>query len=1154
MARLNSQQQEVVHRCQVSMAWWLRNFGRVKHPSAGILPFTPFSYQRNAIKSFRKFRLNIFRKCLAKGTMVWTPLGPRAIETIREGDNVYSYDDKSGAVAIGVVKAAWENGDRPTVIVRTKTGHRTVCTPDHRFLTRRGWIQAVDLTPNDILVEVHEPARYNAASDSEAIILGYLVTDGQVKSVLPGVVCPVYDLEIEKYHNFIADGAVVHNCRQAGVSKIAGAFALWFAMFQPHKTILIISRTDMDAMKFLADHIVFLFTHLPAWMQELWKPVKKNDHEIVFPNGSRIQSLTSHPDVLRSNASSLNIIDEAAFIQSMDVMWAGGWPCQTGNTLIATEDGLIPIKDIANSQGDEWQDINIGVMTDEGIKTSDKYHIAGLAPTVVITTELGYWNEGTGHHRLRTINKDGDYVWKQLSEFEPGDIIVSIPGQFAGKRQILSNGYSLTPVLAEIIGLYVADGSISRTRPKRLRIVFDPQDVAVRDLTIDSLNSILTTMRIPTKAYAEVGNGTVDLRLNSAPFVQMFIDNGLCKTNAGDARIPAIILRSDAGVLTAFLRGLFDADGWCYQSATSLKLGMATKSEELAKQVQTVLHSLGIIAKRLWVISTDGRFGADGIWQVQIYDAESKRRFIDQIGFMSPRKRAVAAAFASAKCNAIIDHPVLVLEFINEFRTVLLMREKSPRRTALLANISMWKCKERVPYKTASGLSAEFGLKNRLSTYLSKGFYFDKVKKTAACRSEVYDLSVPDNNTYLANGMVSHNTLQHGGNVIVISTTNGVGNWYWSTMTDAEAGVNQFNPVLINWWDMDWVIEYTDPLSREERRIAPRDNLVECKGQTFNSRFGEVRLDTVRYGPYWSPWLEEQYRALQEQGEAWKFEQEVLAEFVGSGNTVLSKDVLAYIQTTIKEPVYKVKGLQTYVHPVTGATEEIDFDFRDPQEGLWVWEKPILAKPIKKRGNTIIDPGQPAHAYVMGVDLATGKGKDYSGIEIFDIVTREQVAEFMAHCLPRELVKYIDRIGRWYNCALAVVERNNGGDTLIDSLRHDVMYPRVWRKKDINDKPRPMHSKLKQRPMKVSPYGFSTSAASKPTLNKFLLDFIRTNDEGYAIFSKRLLKQFQTYVRKRDRAGRDTMKTEAEDGAGNFDDSGHGLRSGPYRHGRCLHG
>jgi len=370
-------------------------------------------------------------------------------------------------------------------------------------------------------------------------------------------------------------------------------------------------------------------------------------------------------------------------------------------------------------------------------------------------------------------------------------------------------------------------------------------------------------------------------------------------------------------------------------------------------------------------------------------------------------------------------------------------------------------------------------------------------------------------------------TLQHGGNVICISTTNGLGNWYWSTCVDAEAGLNGFNPLIINWWDMDWNIEYKDPLSRQWKRIAPRDEIRECK----------TKEEIEKFGPYWSPWLQEQYNALQEQGEAWKFQQEILASFIGSGNTILAPSVINHVSSTVEDPPHVISGYQTYVHPVSGNVEQIDFDFQQADEGLWVWEKPIVAVPEKRRGNRVIRPGESAHAYAMGIDIATGKGRDYSAIEVFDVDTMEQVAEFMARCLPRDLVKFIDRIGRWYNCALAVIERNNGGDTLIDSMRYDVMYPRLWRKKDINDKPGAPGSKSSVRALKVLPYGFSTSVASKPTLNKFLIDFIRDKaNDGYKIKSKRLLKQLQTYVRKRDRSGKDTGKTEAEEGAGNFDD------------------
>lgn len=979
---LSRQQRQIIHRCQQSVTWFLRNFGKLKHPSAGVLPFHPFSYQRNAIKAFRKNRLNIFRKC-----------------------------------------------------------------------------------------------------------------------------------------------------RQSGASKISGAFATWFAMFHSHKTILIVSRRNDDAMSFLHDHVTFLYEHLPGWMKDLWKPAKQNEHEIIFPNGSKIQSLTSHPDVLRSHASSLNIIDEAAFIQGMDVMWAGGWPCRVGNTLIQTEEGLQKIGSFDIS-GLEWQKLEINVATDDGYKFADKLHIpnhGNIVSTVRVKTKFGYEEEGTPHHRLRSIDENGEYVWKQLDQFKYGDIICSLPGQFQGKRQYLSDGnisLELSPQLAEIIGLYVADGTIYSSRPKRFKIHFDPQDWHTRDYAIKSLNNILTFIDNPTLAYSEDGNCTINLRLNSAPFVDFLCSVGLkSKTNAQDAEIPAAILKSDRAVVCAFLRGLFDANGWCYQSSTSLKLGFSTQSKELAHQVQILLHSLGILSKIVRPANTENRFGTEPAYRVRLLNAQSKQLF-KEIGFLTPRKQKCLDLLDSSFNHLTITHSGLLDGFFDELDQKLKgFKSESARLTK--QNLYHWKRKQRVTYSAVEEVTELFGLNNNLSQLVMRGFVFDTVIDCEESSAEVFDISVPDNNTYLANGIVNHNTLQHGGNVIVISTTNGKGNWYWSTCTDAEAGLNQFNPIIINWWDMDWAIEYKDPLSLRWKRIAPRDDIRECT----------TPQEIEKYGPYWSPWLEEQYQALQEQGEAWKFKQEILASFIGSGNTVLSESAISFISSTVRDPARIIRGYQAYVQPVTGEVEDLTFDFAEPDEGLWIWKDPVTATADKMRGSDVISRGQATHSYVMGVDIATGKGRDYSAIEVFDIDEMEQVAEFMARCLPRELVKYIDRIGRWYNCALAVVERNNGGDIIIDNLRYDVMYPRLWRKKDINDRPSGPRQVNRQRAMNVQPYGFSTSTASKPTLNKFLIDCLRdTEGEGYTIFSRRLLKQISTYVRKRDRMGRDTGKTEAEEGAANFDD------------------
>jgi hypothetical protein len=96
----------------------------------------------------------------------------------------------------------------------------------------------------------------------------------------------VRSLRAFRNHRF----TIFRKCRQSGASTISGAFALWFAMFFNHKTILVVSRTDDAAKEFLAKQVKFVFENLPQWMQDLWKPTKANEHEIHFPNGSTVRS------------------------------------------------------------------------------------------------------------------------------------------------------------------------------------------------------------------------------------------------------------------------------------------------------------------------------------------------------------------------------------------------------------------------------------------------------------------------------------------------------------------------------------------------------------------------------------------------------------------------------------------------------------------------------------------------------------------------------------------------------------------------------------------------------------------------------------------------------------------------------------------------
>lgn len=355
-------------------------------------------------------------------------------------------------------------------------------------------------------------------------------------------------------------------------------------------------------------------------------------------------------------------------------------------------------------------------------------------------------------------------------------------------------------------------------------------------------------------------------------------------------------------------------------------------------------------------------------------------------------------------------------------------------------------------------------------------------------------------------------TMQHGGSTIIISTPAGVGDWYYEQWQAAGKG-GIFNPILINWWDMDWVLEYKDVLTGQNRRIAPCDGLRECT----------TKEEIEKYGPYWSPWLESQYQALKSKGEAHKFKQEFLCEFVGGGNTIIPSFVIRHIDKQINsqeithqlvtEPVMHIDNM-------TGERSYLDFKGFDSETGLWVWKEPVVEQ-RDARGKVL----KSGDAYVIGVDIATGVNNDFSAIQVMDITTQEQVAEYVGRVETKIFAKMVDQIGRWYNNALAVIERTGIGGPFVDENMRDLLYPNLWYRVD----------KTRAGTSKSTKAGFATSAASKPLLNKVLMDNLSdVEGEGYIIRSYRLLREFQTYVRMTTKAGVDTQKVGAQ--FGNHDD------------------
>ena len=115
--------------------------------------------------------------------------------------------------------------------------------------------------------------------------------------------------------------SLVLKSRQLGISTLAAGYALWLILFHSDKNVLCVA-TKVETAKNMVTKVKFMYNNLPSWLKEQEVPEEENKLTFKLNNGSQIKAVSAASDAGRSEAASLLIIDEAAFIENIDTIWA----------------------------------------------------------------------------------------------------------------------------------------------------------------------------------------------------------------------------------------------------------------------------------------------------------------------------------------------------------------------------------------------------------------------------------------------------------------------------------------------------------------------------------------------------------------------------------------------------------------------------------------------------------------------------------------------------------------------------------------------------------------------------------------------------------------------------------------------------------------
>lgn len=424
--------------------------------------------------------------------------------------------------------------------------------------------------------------------------------------------------------------------------------------------------------------------------------------------------------------------------------------CLASDTLVATNYGFHTIGEMVEDHP-VGQPLNYEGLTACGENGYLKVSYAwnnGEGPTVNVTTRYGYSIEGTPNHPVRVV-RDDVITWVELSQLKVGDLLL-IDRNPQGLWHEPNN--ELSDEVAYFFGLIVGDGCYTQ----RSGIGFTTAD--------SELAAAVSRggMTLWGKPFRKGGTSKYQYQLSSvAAREELFSKYGFRESHCENKCFPDSVLRSGPTAVAAFIRGLMDTDGTVSEESASC----TSKSLTLMRTLQFCLSRLGIVAKLRRIFN---RQYQRYYWTVTI-SGGSLRRYRDIVNFGLTRKRERLEKACEKPVNENLD--LIPRGLISKAFTTLrdeFFRRYPPVRNSgrrLKGLLSPWRfSRYEMSYQrlnhilTETADCADCDAWKQLRTIADQHYLYDPVTKLTNGRCVTYDMHIPEDHSFISNGLVSHNS------------------------------------------------------------------------------------------------------------------------------------------------------------------------------------------------------------------------------------------------------------------------------------------------------------------------------------------------------------------------------------------------------------
>jgi deoxycytidine triphosphate deaminase/intein/homing endonuclease len=415
--------------------------------------------------------------------------------------------------------------------------------------------------------------------------------------------------------------------------------------------------------------------------------------------------------------------------------------CLTADTRVvdAETGAYLPIADAAIVQKTvSMRDWQLGVSAVSGFIPN------GKRPVYELMTKMGLKIKATAQHPFRML-----HGWTPLEDLKPGDRI-------AVARQIPVFGKTAIPDWEVILlGLMISEGQCHTPQHSPIYTTADTvlADLLERCVEAGLKGKVTYNGHYGYRLTNRIGRGGIAEHNRAYRWLQSYNLN----VKANQKFVPQAIFTAPKESVRLFLSALFSGDGSIYFAANGgAFLEYYSSARRLVEDVHHLLLRFGILSlirEKKTQIDTDA-------YKIQITDCEQIRRFAEEIGFWpdSIKQRRLE--------NEVI--PYLNARLQKEksnFDTLPREGWQIIRDAASVAQVSLRTIgvlrtnpSQSLPYNVAQTV-AKATRNASLGALSEDGPVWDVVKSIEYVgEEEVYDLSVPDTQNFVANDLIVHNS------------------------------------------------------------------------------------------------------------------------------------------------------------------------------------------------------------------------------------------------------------------------------------------------------------------------------------------------------------------------------------------------------------